>query len=91
MADFEAIYEPNFPVCTNKINFNRDGGGPTPEFTLLEFYLFLVFKGVLRVRIGFTMGFFDTSMAYYSELGKEFLHTHKNCLKKSFISRRVQG
>ena len=83
MADFEAIYKPNFPVCTNKINFNRDGGGPTPIFTLLEFYLFSVFKGVLTVRIGFNLGFFDTSMAYYSELGKEFLHTHKKkCFKK---------
>ena len=34
------------------------------------------------MRIGFNLGFFDTSMAYYSELGKEFLHTQKNVLKK---------
>ena len=81
MADFEAIYEPNFPVCTNKINFNRDGGGPTPIFTLLEFYLLIVFKAV---RIDFILGFFDTSMAYYSELGKEFLHKKRFTFQGGF-------
>ena len=45
------------------------------------------------MRIGFNLGFFDTSMAYYSELGKEFLHTQKKniVLKKDYISRGVQG
>jgi len=91
MADFDAIYEPNFPVCTNKINFNRDGGGPTQIF--MYFDLFFVVKGVLTVRIGFNLDFFYTSMAYYSELWKEFLHTQKKniVLKKVYISRGGQG